>query len=338
MKQIVLYLFFLIISYAGFTQESGLAEFIRKIPTAYGPEDLVYDNYEGRSRVLISSNNRWAKQAEEGAILQMNPLSGYNEAMPIHNDLKPFFLAPHGIDIVKENDGQIYLYVINHEPEDSTNRHKVIKFRVYDKYLEVVQIFEDELLISPNDISARPDGSFYFTNDSKRSTINFGYLMEKIFRVRSSKIVYKNSKDEFSIVAKRLAYANGICNRNDSLWISSTQKKQLLCYQILEDGRLEKLGNLARIKGMDNLHMQGEWIYTTAHPSFKKFVKHASDNPMNVSPSEVYAIHSKTGAIKMLHSNDGNVISGVSVALPIGERIFVGQVFDDFLVELEWNQ
>lgn len=311
------------------------ADFTRKLPTAFGPEDLVYDNYEGRDRLLISASSRWLEKREQGSILAMNPYTGYNEILPIKNDKSPFFFSPHGIDLVKDNDGNVYLYVISHEPVDSILRHKVIKMQVFEDYLNVVEIFESEYFISPNDITARADGSFYLTNDSKRDHMNLGMAMEKIFRVRSSKITYKSSDNKYSFAAKKLAYANGICNRNDTLWVSTTQKKNLMAYRISDDGSLEKLGNLSKIKGLDNLCLQGNWLYTTAHPSFGKFLKHAKPDRLSFSPCDVYRVNIKTGEQQMLFSNDGSIISAASTALPIGEKVFLGQVFADFLVELK---
>lgn len=309
-------------------------EYTRKLPTAFGPEDLVYDNYDGRDRLLISASSRWLEKKEQGAILTMNPHTGYDEVLPIKNENKPFFFSPHGIDLVKENDGKVYLYVISHEPVDSSLRHKVIKMEVFDDYLNVVEIFEDEHFISPNDITAKPDGSFYLTNDSKRDHMNLGMALEKIFRVRTSKITYKSPDDKYSFVAKNLAYANGICNRNDTLWVSTTQKKNLIAYQVLADGSLEKLGNLTKIKGLDNLCLQGNWLYTAAHPSFGKFLKHAKPDRLSISPCDIYRVNIKTGEQELLFSNDGGIISAASTALPIGEKVIVGQVFADFLLEL----
>ena len=72
-------------------------------------------------------------------------------------------------------------------------------------------------------------------------------------------------------------------------------------------------------------------IWVAAHPSTFKFLRHAASKD-NIAPSQIYRIDSKTNEVTNHYSNDGSELSAASTGLIIGDRIYVSQVFEDFLL------
>jgi hypothetical protein len=65
-----------------------------------------------------------------------------------------------------------------------------VQYELKNDSLYFLNNFISGLIVSPNDVCAMPDGTFYVTNDSKH-TAGLALLFEKLFRTRSSTIVYK---------------------------------------------------------------------------------------------------------------------------------------------------
>ena len=83
--------------------------------------------------------------------------------------------------------------------------------------------------------------------------------------------------------------------------------------------------------GLDNIHVDDEdnlWI--AAHPKVLKFIGHAKDS-INKSPSQVFKLTPASGTnytIEEIYLNEGEQLSGSSVAVHYKSDLFVGVVFD----------
>jgi sugar lactone lactonase YvrE len=190
-------------------------------------------------------------------------------------------------------------------------------------------------IISPNDVAGLPDGGFYTTNDSKRSKIGFGWLMEKMFQVRTSRIAYCNAGGECKMASdKKLAYANGILVYGDKVYVAATQKKTLAEYQRQADGSITYVRNVAKLKGLDNISLVNPGnVLIAAHPSSGKFIKHAR-NADKLSPGVVYLIKLENGKNEALYTTSGSSISGNSVAVAYKNSFYIGQVFEDWVLKV----
>ncbi len=304
-----------------------------RIETGYGPEDFVLDTFHHRERLLISCAARRKQEPQSGSIAAYyfdgnatKPLTRLGEPSGLQ-----FF--PHGIDLVLQTNGAVMLYAVNHEPEENYKKHSVLQYEVKGDTLLFVAQHISPLIVSPNDVAGLPDGSFYVTNDSKH-TQGLGLLFEKLFQTRRSTIVYKNPSGVYSIATKKLAYANGIAVRNDTVWIACTFKGELIQYKKNADGSLQKTKQLPGIKGMDNITFFGnDYIVMPSHPSFGKFLKHVKSSEKK-SPVLVHLIGIHDNSIKLLYATDGNSISAGSTALLRNDTLYIGQVFDPFLLKV----
>jgi sugar lactone lactonase YvrE len=304
-----------------------------RIETLLGPEDFVLDNYNANERLLISCSARRKTEAKAGGIIAYDIKSGKTYPLVRIGEPVGFQFFPHGIDLVRDYEGKLMLYVVNHQPDGKRNINSVAQYELKGDTLFFIKNYISKLIVSPNDVTGLPDGTFYVTNDSKH-TKGVGLLFEKLFQTRRSTIVYKNAKDEFLVATKRLAYANGIANREDKVWIACTFKKDLIEYSRNADGTLTKQRSLPGIKGMDNISLYGNSLVIASHADFKKFLKHVKASESK-SPGVVSVINLADNTIQHIYTTDGKEISANSVAMIHNDTLYIGQVFDGFVLKVK---
>ena len=326
MKNTIIIIF---LAFLGIGSVSAQTANYEKIIVGAGPEDFVLDNFNGRERLLISCAER-RKGQEPFAEIMMYDIKR-NTVMPIKRSNEPdsMIFNPHGVDLKKVGD-DLLLFVVNH-PKPAGDQ--VLIYEVKDRELILIRAVQHELFVSLNAVAALDNGSFYVSNDSGKK----GGIFEKLFALRRANIAFFDAeKESVSIVMDKLAYANGVICRDDKLYISTTQKKDLLETKIMDDGELETLRRFEGVKGMDNLSFHEDYLLFTAHPKFFKFLRHVKKS-QNASPSEVYQVDLKDGTVKRIFYDDGQLISAAATALYYKEQMYIGQVFDNFLLKIPFK-
>ena len=130
-----------------------------------------------------------------------------------------------------------------------------------------------------------------------------------------------------------MSYPNGIHKLNDTLYVSTVISNKV--FQIYQTESGYKRKKLLKVKGGDNFSINGKnSLLLTSHPKLMKFIKHAK-NPEKKSPSQVFEINTKTGEMKLIFSSEGEDISAVSVAVEYKGFLYLGQVFDGFILKEE---
>ncbi len=277
-----------------------------KVETGFGPEDFALDT--ANNRLLISCDNRrnsytkgeiWAYDISESKarkILFTSPLG--------------FDFHPHGVFLYRENNTS-WLYVINHIGK---HQSEIDRFTVLKERLQLDKRFTD-ISGKPNDLVVTSKDEFYYT-DYK----TFG----------GSIIRYSNGKEVK--VIKGLKMPNGIILENDTLYFTSTLSGKLYKAPL----STFKKQTVCKLKGGDNIIRMEPGVFLVAsHQSFSKFMKHAKD-PAKISPSLVYRVSAKSGEKEVIFSDDGSRISAVSTALIYKNTLYLGQVFDDFILVLHF--
>ncbi len=322
-----------LVAIAAMAQPPKLQEEI--IHVGPGTEDIVLDTLNGQQRLLVSCSQRRKDLPAFGEIVAVNLNDNSKDTLSRTGEPAGLTFHPHGIDLVKGIDGSSLLFVVNHEDTPEGKKNSVLLYEVKGKTLVFKKQQTDAIIVSPNDVAGIADGGFYVTNDSKRSKMNFGWLMEKLFKVRTSTVVFCNA-DGNCIKAndKKLAYANGILILNDLIYVATTQRKTLAEYRRQADGTLQYNRNVVKLNGLDNIsQVNPDHVVIAAHPKAGKFLKHAG-NAEKLSPGIVYLIKLENGKYDELFRTDGSKISGNSVAVVYGNSFFIGQVFEDFILKV----
>jgi arylesterase / paraoxonase len=300
-----------------------------------GTEDIVLDTLNGQQRLLVSCSQRRKDLPKFGEIVALNIKDNSKDTLVRTGEPADLSFHPHGIDLVRSSNGAVLLFVVNHEETETGKRNSILLYEVKGKTLAFVRQQTDKTIVSPNDVAGLPDGEFYATNDSKRAKMGFGWLMEKLFKMRTSRIVYCNADGKcMNANDKKLAYANGILIVNDLVYVPTTQRKMLAEYSRQADGTLVYNRNIAKLNGLDNISLVNDQaVMVAAHPSTGKFLKHAK-KPENLSPGIVYLVSIKKDKTDVLFTNDGSKISGNSVAVAFENTFYIGQVFEDWILKV----
>lgn len=299
-----------------------------KITTGAGPEDLAFDKTGGTARLLVSCNERRLPE-HFGEIYEINLEDNRTRILPRVNTPEDIFFNPHGIDL-KMVKGATKLYVISHN--DEKERHTIVVYNVYKDSLVFEQLIENEAAMnSPNDLAVTKNGDIYVSNDAGKR----GSLWEQFWKMKRSNVVFYDSELKlWKKVADKLVYANGVAVNDTSVFVSTTRSNRLFSYKIQPDGNLTGRKSLIKIKGQDNILFNGDELIFTSHPNLMAFIKHYKSADKK-SPSQVHGYNIKTGEYRLIFTDDGNRISASSTAFIYNNKLYISQVFDPFILQVD---
>ena len=253
-------------------------------------------------------------------------------------------LHPHGLGLYTDAAGSTTVFVVNHPgaslftaPEQHQGPvHTVEVFHMGpDRLIHLDTRFDERLLVSPNDVSPLDATRFYVTNDHGTSDPQ-NRTMEDYARLRRSHVLFFNGKS-FIRVAENLRMANGVHVSADGsrVLVAATTDLGLYTYQIVpETGELnlttwQNLGT-----GVDNVSVMANGdLWIAAHPRLLDFVKYAK-TPGSIAPTEILHLTpgGDTYTVKQVLMDKGDLISAASVALPVGDTLLAGTVFEPYIL------
>lgn len=297
-----------------------------------GPEDIEIDRERGLA--FVSGVDRRAlfggSTGVRGGIYVVDLKAPRSEwALRPVTANEPADFKPHGLSLHIGADGARRLFVVNHP----AGGHTVEIFDVAaDGMLSHAKTIADPLLVSPNDVVAVGEETFYATNDhgtSDRTAQRLGDLL----LLRNGDVVYYDGA-AMRVVADRLLLANGINASADrkTVYVAETLGTALHVYA--RDPATGDLGQRDYISlgtGLDNIDVEPDGsLLIAAHPNMMAFLGHASD-PKALSPSQVVRVvpgAAGGGKAGTIYLNRGGEMSGSSVAAGYGDIMLVGEVFE----------
>lgn len=296
-----------------------------------GAEDITIDQTTGFA--FVSSDDRRSTVAgkpKKGAIYLLNLSQDSPEPLELTAGFELDDFHPHGISLYQDNaDSTQWLFVVNHRAKENT----VEVFQFKDTSLIHVKSIFDEHFVSPNDLEAVSKNAFYFTNDHDSRG---GVSSWKDFLVIGTGQIGFYDGNKTTILENGIRYANGITVSPDGskIYVAACTDGSILSYN------REPFSATGKIKcntGVDNLEWDTEGnLWVGAHAKMLVFLGHSKDAKKK-SPSEVLKISFPKGqkeVVTQVYLNDGNPLSGSSVAAPYKGKIYVGGVFDDGVLVL----
>ena len=311
---------------------------------AIGAEDILILNdslaiisSDPRRKVLSESNFFYSyesknKNSNQGSIFSYNINS--KELIDLTSDIE-FEFHPHGISSFQSINGLVFIAAVNH----TSQGHYIEIFELLNNQLLPINKISDELLVSPNDLVMIDEDKFYVTNDhgSKKSSRK---LIEDYLQLSRSNVLLYDS-EKFVIVIDDLQYANGINVNLDKkeLYVSETIGKQISVYQMNSNLQRLEIKNIININsGLDNIDLDSNGnLWIGSHPKLFDFVKHAK-NSNHSSPSQVVVVYLDKNSYKEVYLNDGNDLSGSSVAVRINNNLLIGSVFEENFLHCYINE
>lgn len=339
MKKVLLTLLILILFIAAFV-------FYTFSSTGYFREVNNTESYEVIAEILMKGAEDFSISYDDGfMIISQDDRAGRRDGNPSQGHLYfldldsgnfvpkkltadyelPFY--PHGISLLKLDSGRYQILVVNH-----ARGQTIEKFELFGDSLVYMATYRDESMISPNDVIALDEESFYFTNDHGYTSY-WGKLAENYIGLGVSNVVFYDGT--YKEVASGIKYANGINISKDrnQLLVASPRSFKLKYYDIGEEGELSFDRNLNVGTGIDNIEIDEDGnLWIGSHPNLLAFAAYAGGKK-EVAPSEVIKITGKD-QVESLYENDGSFVSASSVAAPYNDLLFIGTVMDDRLVVL----
>ena len=307
-------------------------EILKKINLT-GAEDITINKIDSFAIISSTARKRFPKTEQETGGLYFLDLKNKNYN-PIHlteNFKRPF--APHGISIFKKDSVSI-IAAINH----TTEGEFIELFELIGTKLTHKETLKHDFIFSPNDIVLLDENQFYFTNDHKYKD-GIQRLAEDYLGLSISNVIYFDGMNYIE-VANKIAFANGINIdlKRGLVFVASVRGFLVKVYQQNEDHSLAFIENIYCNTGVDNIEFDSEnnlWI--GAHPSLLHFNFYANGNK-EISPSEIIKINyieKGNYSIEQIYIEEGNIMSGSTVAAPFGNIILTGNVMDEHFLILE---
>jgi arylesterase/paraoxonase len=230
------------------------------------------------------------------------------------------------------------LYVINH----AGGRHTIEIYDLVGIGLSHRATLSDPLLVTPNDLVAVGRDRLYVTNDHANAA-GFSRQIEDYLRRSISTVVYYDGA-RFIEAASGIRYPNGINVSGDgeTLYVASTTGGSVLVFEIdPASGKLERRGAIEIRSGVDNIEVdQAGDLWIGAHPKLLTFVQHAGD-ASRLAPSQVIRVaapDTNAPLVEEAFLSLGEDLSGSSVGAVYGDRLLVGSVLDDGILDCRINR
>lgn len=216
---------------------------------------------------------------------------------------------------------------------DKKTRHEILDLRFNGPdMLERVAVYHDNPLIhNPNDVVGLPDGRFYFTNSPDIDHLEFASPEESV--------VYYRKEIGFKTVGFNFRFANGIATNGTQLLVSAVLENKIVVSEIHGDNLIMEPQPIGTGKGMDNVRFDtGTVAYAPAHTSMGKYMMYAVTKSTGIdllkSPIVVKRLDVSARTSETLFEHNGDVISAVSSVVKHGDKLYLAQVFDPFIVEV----
>ncbi len=326
------------------TLEPHFAGSCQIVEGVIGAEDVTIDPSTGFAYISAMDRRKLgADGTHDGGIYLYLPGSFEAPAKMISTYQGDFH--PHGISLWKAPENSAMndrLFVVSHPPvlDAEGNRagqsSQVDVFEINGIILNHIRSVVPEDPISLNDVAATGPNTFYASID-RGSVTPLGQSLELYARLARSGILYGNGSQSRKIL-DGLVYANGVQTSRDgsTLYVAETTGKRVTSYAINQQtGALTLKSELDIDSGLDNIEVDESGnLWLASHPKTFDFLGHASD-AANRSASQVFLISDDNGTLtsEEIYLNDGNPISGSSVAAPIGNRFIVGSVLEPHILD-----
>ncbi len=316
------------------------------------PEDIEY--IPGLNVIIVSSMDRRHIPENTGSLYFININdSTIMKAEKMMIEYPPDF-RPHGISHRATDDG-ILLYVVSH-PLKGEFRHTIEVFTMKKDggtlTVKHNETLGSSLLISPNNCAAAPDGTLFVSHDnfidSGKTGGDFNTKLDYLLRRERCPItVY--SKGEFYDSEYKVTSGNGIAytsyGKREFIFHADSFRRiiNILELKRTSDKVLLKVKWTLPVEGMpDNLTFDKTGnCYAAAHFSLGLVMDHEK-NPEVLSPTMIYKITPDyvygNHKISTVYANRGEEIPCGSTAYMAGNRLYIGQIFNDFILSCLYNQ
>jgi arylesterase/paraoxonase len=291
----------------------------------HGPEDFEID--APHNVIFVSSLNRQA------AVPNSDPHDGLyilkldDPAAPaVKLAGTPLDFHPHGISLLRNEDGSEILMVIDHKP---SGRQMIeiygVNFATGAPKLSQQSAIQSGVLVSPNDLAAIAPDRFYVTNDHITKTALGRFAEDYLLWPHADVMAYNGTG--FRIATQRIALPNGVLAKGGFLYVTAMNERRLLAFS-REDffGDLTPIGGISLPARLDNISSDatGDLIVAGQGKPGSAQVFRVRLGPDGVPLS-----------YETLFSDDGHRLNGASSAAIYGGHLFIGSARDSKMLDCD---
>ncbi len=242
--------------------------------------------------------------------------------------------GPHGIDLIKRNDGRYQLGVINHYPDESVEMFEMIKKEnswdmIWRGCIDVPYEFYF------NDISLRKNGGFYASHMYDRKITLNEWLFVSIIKSDTGFLVEWIENRFKKIDGSDGSGPNGIALDENSniIYINYNQGDSITKFDLSLNKKLEK----KFIEAPDNPYIDGNDIWITSLDFQPNDVGDCEFKKSCSLPFSIYQLDKNNLEIKNEYSFSKTVFGLPTVAVPIEDEVFLGSFHSDRLGIIKIN-
>lgn len=247
--------------------------------------------------------------------------------------LDPAVAAPHGLGTEVDEDGTEYLYVVNHG-----GRESIEVFTVEGEALTWIGCSVLPEGSMGNGVVGDPDSEgFYVTNFLDPSDMEGNF--EKAFAGEATgEVLHWTPADGWSVVeGSEMSTPNGIAVSEDgeSLYVASWGGRELV---ELDRSSGEVLNTVAVDIMPDNLRYteDGKLLVTgQVIDTFETFLSYEFGDGQPEERYDVFALDPETFTVETIAAGNVAGFGNPTTALEVGDRIFVGSVAGDKILQLD---
>ncbi|WP_169570074.1 SMP-30/gluconolactonase/LRE family protein [Sneathiella limimaris] len=293
-----------------------------------GVEDIVV--HPSGNYAFMSSQDR--QNGHRGNIFLYDLEKSNQEPINLTNSLEGAF-SPLGISFYRDPDGTEKLFVIDRASKfPADDKRSKVRIFLWTDSLLVEQSFQ-EIEGSPNNILAVGTNQYYLTNDYRYGDSLFSDL-QSVLALPISTVSYFDGST-FREVASGLEFANGIAasENGKTVFVAETLGRRISVFdRNPATGQLTLKEEVDLPTAPDNLTRDDQdRIWIAGHPQLLSYYGHQGDIG-KLSPSHILQL-TKGAANQTVASqlmlDAGDLISGATVAAPIGRRFLVGAAFEN---------
>ena len=242
--------------------------------------------------------------------------------------------GPHGIDLIKRNDGRYQLGVINHYPDESVEMFEMIKKEnswdmIWRGCIDVPYEFYF------NDISLTKNGGLYASHMYDREITLNEWLFVSIIKSNTGFLVEWIENRFKKIDGSDGSGPNGIALDEDSniIYINYNQGDSITKFDLSLNKKLDK----KFIEAPDNPYIDGNDIWITSLDFQPNDVGDCQFKKSCSLPFSIYQLDKNNLEIKNKYSFSKTVFGLPTVAVPIEDEVFLGSFHSDRLGIIKIN-
>jgi arylesterase / paraoxonase len=299
----------------------------KSLPLPGSAEDIQPDRERGIVYLSVMDRQSLVGEGDvQGTVLQVDLSRATLNTEPALAN-QPDHFRPHGLSLYIDNQGQRYLFAINHPVHRGSEPERVELFRQNESgTFEHIDTFTDPEFLSPNDLVAVGPRQFYIAND--KSGDGFAAIGQ-LFGIGASPLTYfDNGKTR--TVLNDIASGSGINVSADgnTLYVAETMAQRI---RVLK--REPVTGNVSDVRRIpirpspDNIDITPDGsLWIGAHPNTLKLIRHfIAGQP---APSQVLRVRLEGNSVEQenIFLDDGKILSASSVGVSFGKLLLIGSI------------